>query len=232
MGDHDASFRSWDDLRQRGFETVPVIHFGTRADVALPRYLEAGAQRLSMGGIVVSGAGLQVKAWIAHVFAWLRDNGHEGVPVHGLGLHMRSGLAAFPWATTDSSAFTGAWRYARMQLWDKRPGHERWHTIVLDGKGVHRHAAAIEAYGFRPQDVDRPTPEKRENVVRLCTRMEVAAAHAWDRRRARHTGAGTTRYLVEGSHDHFQHAADEVDRYLATANDTILSQAGDALGAC
>jgi hypothetical protein len=37
---------------------------------------------------------------------------------------------------------------------------------------------------------------------------------------------------VEGSHDHFQHAADEVDRYLATANDTILSQAGDALGAC
>jgi hypothetical protein len=214
LGDNDASFAAWEDLRGRGHETVPVIHYGTRAQDALPRYLDAGATRLACGGIVVSGAGPQVMSWIAHVFKWLRDNGHDDIPVHGLGLHMRSKLAVFPWATTDSSHYTAAWRFARLSLWDRRSGHEAWRGIRLDGKQPYRHGPALAAYGVGPEQIERSTPANRDVLVRLATRSEVYAAEAWDRRRARHNGTPTTRYLVDTAADLMPAHAQEVARYL------------------
>ena len=248
LGDEVTSLRNWRHLLDEcGVMTMPVIHYGTRPEKVLPAYLEAGADRLAFGGIAVSGAGAQVQAWCAYVFRWLRDNAPD-VQVHGLGVHMRSRLAAMPWDSTDSSAFTGAWRFARLALWDH--GHSRWHTVPLDGKALLRYGRAVRYYGVDPHFVAKAEPTSREQLVRLATRIEAQAAADWDargRRRAERylttkpsVGEGygidlvareVDRFVVDGSSEHITYAADEVARYLTLGRDvgTGMTNIGDEL---
>lgn len=184
LGDPAQSLANWQALQDRGHLTVPVIHYGDRPEDVLPAYLNRTdpADRLAFGGIAVSGASTQVKAWCAYVFRWLRDNAPD-LPTHGLGVHMKSKLAAFPWTTTDSSSFGSAWRFGRAVLWD--PDHLRWVGYRLDGKDVYRVGRITRRYGVEPGEVAESTGETRDTLVRMVTRSECRAAQDWGRRAAR-----------------------------------------------
>lgn len=173
LGDERQSFRNWERLADRGTRTVPVIHRG-QGPSTLMRYLDAGAGRVALGGMVGGGVSTQVKAWSAVMFRALRDR--PDVLVHGLGVHLSSPMARFPWHTTDSSTFGFAWRFARLMLWDGR----RWHSVPLDGRSIFKHAALVRSYGFQPEQVASSTPDTREDLVRFVMRVERRAAHDHD----------------------------------------------------
>jgi len=190
LGDERQSFLNWERLRKRGTDTVPVVHFGQTPDV-LQRYVDAGADRIALGGLASGGATPQAKAWTAVMFRALRE--HEHVRTHGLGVHLSSPMARFPWTTTDSSTFGFAWRFARLMLWTGR----RWHTVPLDGKAIYRHAALVRSYGFEPEQVAVSTPETREDLVRFVMRIECRAATDYDAA----TRSRGDRYMVNTTFD-------------------------------
>lgn len=194
LADEEASYRNWRTLRdEHGHLTMPVIHFGSRPEDVLPAYLSAGMDRLSMGGIA-GGATKQSIGWAAHVFRWLRENGLADLPVHGLGLHMRSDLARLPWATTDSSTYVNLWRFGHFVLWTGRDWPMVW-LDARDGKGVYAYGDAFRRMGVEPADVDRPRfrtddPTACEVIVRI---EDSAARDFAERKRLVHT---PRRYLA------------------------------------
>ncbi|QGJ92674.1 queuine tRNA-ribosyltransferase [Microbacterium phage Megan] len=194
LGDEEASYRNWRALRdEHGHLTMPVIHFGQRPEEALPPYLAVGIDRLSMGGIA-GGATKQSIGWSAHVFRWLRANGLSDLPVHGLGLHMRSDLARLPWATTDSSTYVNLWRFGHFVLWTGKAWPMVW-LDARDGKGVYAYGDAFRRMGVEPADVDRPRfrtddPLACEVIVRI---EDTAARDFASMRRLEHT---PRRYLA------------------------------------
>lgn len=190
LGDERQSFRNWERMRDRGTLTVPVVHFGQRPE-AMTRYIDAGATRLALGGLAGGGPTPQAKAWTAVMFRALRDQ--PDVLTHGLGIHLSSPMARFPWTTTDSSTFGFAWRFARLMLWDGR----RWHNVHLNGKDIYRHAALVRSYGFEPEQVAVSTPDSREDLVRFVMRVECRAAADYDAA----TRAQAGRYMVNTTFD-------------------------------
>lgn len=209
LGDEEQSLRNWHSLREMGHLTTPVIHFGSKLEDTLPAYLEAGADRLSLGGLASPGGQKQKGAWTAHCFKYLRDHGLLELPVHGLGVHTSSALARFPFATTDSSAPGAAWTFGRARLWSGK----RWVNITLDGQMMHRYGAISRRYGFEPGEVAESTPESRRRLVELVTRSEIAAAD--------HFAGTRRRYLVSTSTEIISRMAVEavapVKRYLVDA---------------
>jgi hypothetical protein len=190
LGDERQSFRNWERLRDRGTPTVPVIHFG-QGPAVLQRYIDAGAERVALGGLAGGGPTPQAKAWTAVMFRALRDQ--PQIATHGLGIHLSSPMARFPWTTTDSSTFGFAWRFARLMLWTGR----RWHTVPLDGKAIYQHARLVRSYGFEPEQVAVSTPETREDLVRFVMRVECRAAHDYDQAVARRSD----RFMVNTTFD-------------------------------
>lgn len=227
IGDEAASFANWSKLLTHGALTTPVIHFGDRPEEVLPRYFAAGADRLAISGGAMKTADInQVLRWQAYVHRWIQRNRPQ-TPVHGLGVHMRSKLAKLPWATTDSSAFTSAWRFARLGLWTGK----RWFTVPLDGRSIYRHGNAVRSYGFDPSEVATSNPQTREHLVRLATRIECRAAEDWNTRwagqvrylspasQAKDTDpifAECDRFVVDTYANHITSAANESHRFLAT----------------
>lgn len=194
LADERASLANWRALRdEHGLMTMPVIHFGQRPEDVLPTYLAEGAERLSMGGIA-GGATRQSIGWAAHVFRWMRANGWGHIPVHGLGLHMRSDLARLPWATTDSSTYVNLWRFGHFVLWTGRDWPMVW-LDARDGKGVYAYGDAFRRMGVDPSEVDRPRfrtddPLACEVIVRI---EDTAARDFAERKRLEHT---PRRYLA------------------------------------
>lgn len=213
LGDAETSLSNWRYMRDAlGTETVPVLHYGEHAHLLQP-YIEEGATRLALGGLAVSGGHLQVQAWCAHVFRWLREHAPH-LPVHGLGIHMRSRLARLPWSSTDASSFTSAWRFARAGLWDYRK--QRWVTVRLDGRDPYRHGALIRSYGIEPSEIDRATLSQQPRLARLLVRSEMRAAQDWNMTRGR--AKVTDRYLVEmPGATRGDRVISEVARYLAAS---------------
>lgn len=201
LGDAEQSMRNWSWLQDAGVHTLPVIHYGTKPEDELPAYLAAGADHIAFGGIASAGATPQVAAWTAYTFRWLRDNAPH-IKTHGLGVHMKSKMARFPWSTTDSASWTGAWRFGRCVLWDFR--HRKWVAFDLDGRGAFKHGALIRAYGYEPAAVAVSTSATRLDVVRLVASSEARAA-------LDHPGA---RYLADASPHNTQTTGEVVRRYL------------------
>jgi len=196
LADERASLANWRTLRdEHGLMTMPVIHFGSRPEEVLPAYLEGdlGADRLSMGGIA-GGATKQSIGWAAHVFRWMRANGYGDIPVHGLGLHMRSDLARLPWATTDSSTYVNLWRFGHFVLWTGKAWPMVW-LDARDGKGVYAYGDAFRRMGVEPADVDRPRFKTDDPLAcEVIVRIEDTAAADFARiRRLEHT---PRRYLA------------------------------------
>lgn len=191
IGDEHASFDNWKRLHDAGVDTVPVIHFGQHPETMLPKYLEAGAQRVALGGVAGAGTTRQSVGWTAHCLRWARANA-PGLPVHGLGVHMRARLARLPFHSTDASTVVSSLRYGRAFLWDQR--RHRWEQVAMNGTGdVYDHGRLIRAYGVNPADVDTARSTNRRHVFRLVVGSEIAAA--------RHAGT-TRRYLVDTSTSH------------------------------
>lgn len=218
LADEHASLANWRRLRDHhGHVTTPVLHYGTHPEAIEP-YMQEGADRVALGGVATGAGGRQAMAWAAYCLRYLHQH-HPSVPVHGLGVHMRSQLARLPWDTTDSSSFTSAWRYARLALWlppvTNRLG--RWVQVDLDGRDVYRYGATLRRYyGTEPERIHSSTPELREELVRVATRIECRAADDWDR-----THASPTARFVTTTRDPNGLAAvgDELavtERYLTT----------------
>lgn len=193
IGDPDGSYRQWRQLLDdHQVRTVPVIHYGADPATTLPLYLDRGADRLAIGGAAIRTKGVQqIMHWQASVFRWLRDHGLTDIPVHGLGVHMRSRLSRLPWATTDSSAVGSPWRYARMALWSSH--RRRWMSVQLDGRQPYKHGRDLRVYGLDPDRIARSTPAHRVHLVRGMARMECWAADDWQAR----TGRDCLRFLVD-----------------------------------
>lgn len=176
IGDEEGSYRQWVQLqREFGHTTVPVIHYGDRPEAVIPRYLEGGATRFAIsGGAMRTVPVRQRLAWQALVHKWFRDHAPT-VPLHGLGVHMRSPLARLPWDTIDASSFSMTWRMGRLALWSPRRG---WRQVELNGRDIYKHGPEVRSYGFEPEEVAVSTSTTRPKLVRLATRIETrAAAH-------------------------------------------------------
>ena len=215
LGDGDKSLRNWEKLERAGVATAPVVHFGARADRVIPPYIEQGADTITLGGIAVSGAGKQVRAWAAHILSWLHEHAPH-VRTHGLGVHSSSPLARLPFTTIDSSTPTNAYRFARLYLLD--PFTRKWATVKLDGRDVYRYGRALRFYGVEPEQVARSTAQTRPAIIRLLANIETEAAlhyrrtygartnftaHAGDfAATVTHAEQARQTFFVDGSPDH------------------------------
>ena len=225
LADAPASLANWRRLKNdHGQITVPVVHYGTRPHELEP-YIEEGADRIALGGVATGSGGRQALAWAAHVLRYLGEH-HPDIPTHGLGVHMRGPLARLPWTTTDSSSFTSAWRYARLAIWipsPSSPGRGRWTTVDLDGRAIYRYGATLRRYyETTPEAIERSTPDKRTELVKVATRIEVRAATDWDlihpRPVDRYNSSGSD--LLGGDQ-----TAHEIDRYLVDTYEGHLEAA-------
>lgn len=201
LAEPEASLANWHALRDMGVDTTPVIHFGSHPDAELPAYLAEGVDRVALGGLASGGATPQAKAWTAHVMRWLRDNAPH-VATHGLGIHLRSSMARFPWTTTDSAAWTGPWRYGRSMLWDTV--RKRWVTDEHTGATL-QHPAVIRQHGGDPRELRKINAENRDQMIRVAARSEVIAANDWNAS----TKVPARRYLVEANGLHLEAAMQE-----------------------
>ena len=99
IGDADATFSVWRELREEGLEVMPVIHAGEPVEV-LDRYLDAGCDYIGVGGIAVSAKrGRSMCSFIASVFA----RAPKDVRLHGFGALFYEGVSLLPWHSLDGS---------------------------------------------------------------------------------------------------------------------------------
>lgn len=199
--DPEGSYRQWRELADKhGHKTVPVLHYGEPAQ-ALDRYATQGATLVGLGGIVVKPAN-RTLPWAAHVLRYARDK-WPAIRFHGLGIDPRSRLARLPFYCYDSSAFTAAYRYARLGL--TRPGTSRAITVPLDGKGVYQVGQLLRGtYGVDPKEVAVSTPDTRQTLARVAAKSVRVAVET---RRTKVTvsppeglqGSGPIAYLADAS---------------------------------
>lgn len=221
IGDSEASYRQWQQLREAGHTTVPVVHYGDRTPV-LDRYLREGAQRVALSGAAIPTLASKVEKWQAYMWRHIRDT-EVNVPVHGLGVHMINRLAKFPWDSTDSSAFSMAWRFGRATLWTGR----KWVRVDLDGHQMYRYGAVCRRYGFEPEQVATSNASTRPDLVRLLTASEAAAAVEANLPRPNHRSG--VRYLADTSlKDSLPSARALALRYVVDSNMTNLTCAAQS----
>lgn len=186
IGDPVASHRNWRVLRDRHrLDTVPTLHAG-----ADPKWLDAyaadGVDFLGLGGMAGTGQAAKAFRWAVHMFRYARDR-WPGVRFHLWGVTNRKFLDALPAYSADSSGILGgAYRYARLRLFDPATGQHR-QVMLQGGRAIYGLAPLLRrVYGVAPGDIARSHPGNRVTLIKLAAASTQQYA-AWLQRRHRVT---------------------------------------------
>ena len=101
VGDGEASFALWEEMRADGFDVLPVFHYGEDFSW-LRKYLDAGCDYIGIGGIAgrfMSGHVTHMERFVRSVFSYVP----KGVKLHGFGVAVSRLVGRHPWHSFDSS---------------------------------------------------------------------------------------------------------------------------------
>lgn len=105
IGDPVATRLNWQEMRRRGYDTMPVVHGGAKIDV-LQWYIDQGATYIALGGLV--GAQSDRDRWIDRMMSVAYT---QKVGLHGFGVTTARDMARWPWKSVDSSSWLTPGRY-------------------------------------------------------------------------------------------------------------------------
>jgi hypothetical protein len=149
IGDPERSYANWQALRASCPSVVPAVHCG--ADLQwLTRYMNEGAPRIALGGLVpytktLRDAASPARQWLDTAFSMVQG---AQVAVHGFGVTGRSIVLAYPWTTVDSSVALAATRYRKIVQADGRLVFAD--VAVICGNDARRVADSWEVRGASP----------------------------------------------------------------------------------
>ncbi|MDF5756635.1 hypothetical protein [Spongiactinospora sp. TRM90649] len=204
LGDPQATWRNWHELRTRGLATVPTLHVGT-PNRWLHAYGEQGVDFVGLGGGLTTGDAAGIR-WAARMLAYARRH-LPAMRFHGWGISSRAVLDNLPLYSADSSGTLGVgYRFGRLRLFDPRTARDT--TFYLDGHSALRHRRLLELfYDASPEQVLHGDASNRPLLIRLMARSTALYA-AWLRKRHQVTppvyglnparrGQGTRLHLVD-----------------------------------
>lgn len=173
LGDHKASIRNTQKMRDLGVDPLPVFHLGEPITV-LEQYL-AETEYMAIGGMVKASVTMRDRRLWKYLATIHQLAGEAGVKLHGFGLSSWPVIRRFPWYSVDSSSAGSGYRYGRCTAYD--PFADKWAAWALrDAKAWHRHGWLVREYGLRPQDFKGSNTAIRGNLIALAARSWARAA--------------------------------------------------------
>lgn len=103
IGDGEASYELWKEMKEEGFDVLPVFHYGEDFKW-LRKYIDQGCSYIGIGGAVVHIArrgphARDVSNFARSVFRFIpRD-----VRLHGFGIGIGATVTSLPWYSIDNS---------------------------------------------------------------------------------------------------------------------------------
>lgn len=164
LGDPEATWRNWVELRERyGLNLVPTLHVGTPMKW-LDAYAREGVDFVGLGGGLTTGATDGIR-WSARTLLYARRE-HPQMRFHGWGISKRAALDNIPFYSADSSGTLGVgYRFGRLRLFDPRTARDV--TFHLDGTSPFKHRHLLKLYGATPEQVARGHAKNRHLLLRL-----------------------------------------------------------------
>lgn len=244
IGDPDATQRNTGRLEDMGLRVLPVFHVGSpwsRLEELCKRY-----GYLALGGMVPHARDPEgVLRWLIRCFRIGREH---GTVFHGFGQTRFRTMAALPFYSVDSSAWSAGSRFGQMYLWDER----RYQLVSLptgDAAQARKYATLLRAHGADPRLVGRPgfavkarrseDQFRREDLMMrgapaiaysrlgewLIRRHQVPAPKGWNR-------PGTGLYVTDAGVHQITKAAKVLGThlYLADSQRTNLTKAAGMAG--
>lgn len=151
IGDPVKSARNLRIMRAEGLAPFPVFHVGSDWQ-HLDAMLEERPEMMALGGMVPHLKGRQglLRVWLAQAFARIRERSPAS-RVHGFGLGSSVDLIdEFPWSSVDSSAWTSAYQFRTVDVFDEERGQYVKVKCTSGDDSPMKHAALLRRYGFRP----------------------------------------------------------------------------------
>lgn len=175
IGAPEATWNNQKALQTEGLYPLPAYHTGESLAV-LDRYIETGHRYIALGKLL-GNPRPQVMAWLTRVFTHTQGS---GVVFHGFGMTVWDALLDFPFYSVDSSYWTWAFKYARLQLFDAGT----WVMFPLSDKdAIRRHWNLIEAHGGHPSSLIRYTSSRDRTAVARISATAFRRSEVWLRRR-------------------------------------------------
>jgi hypothetical protein len=170
IGDPVASRRNWEEMRRRGVNAVPTIHF-PEPPCAIDAYAREGVTFIGLGG-QVGGLQKSMLRWAVSVIRYARDR-WPAMKFHGWGTTSRLSLK-LPYFSVDSTY------WLQGAMWGKTILHDPRNPLVnqrirYDGRDVYRPEVASllsTYYGTDPASVARSGVRRSWKVSRpvpVCT---------------------------------------------------------------
>lgn len=211
IGDAEGSWKNFLDLRNRGHQVVPTVHYPSKPET-LDRYAEMGIDFLGLGGMVPRNDPANLKRWLVSMFRYARDK-YPDMKFHGWGCTSQQLVEALPFWSVDSSGFGSAHRYARVSLIDnnssKRIG------VDLNGRDIYKYTDELKRwYGLNAAEIATSNESNRYLMGYVAART---AANLEEFLRKRHGPIDAPKYGVID-----QQAGINVHCVIATHYYTIL----------
>lgn len=179
IGDPVKSARNFNIMLRAGFAPFPVFHVGSEWKY-LDEILERAPSRMALGGMVpyLKGRQVELRRWLAAAFERIEERAPRAM-VHGFGVGSSMAvLKDFPWHSVDSSAWTAAYQFRCIDVFDPARGEFVKVSCSRGQDGPMRHRDLLRAYGFAPGQF---YPSSRYNYADAgaLSLMSVFRAEQW-----------------------------------------------------
>lgn len=176
IGDHEATARNVDRLRDAGCDPLPVFHVGEPWPVL--EALCATNRYIALGGMALLAVG-QAKqrplmAWLVRCF---RTAVPYGTVFHGFGMTSPALIRSLPFYSVDSSSYLMGRRFGLAYLWDDPAGKIR-SVFFRNPAEVRPYADLLRRHGLDPARTIAPDYLRAGTPGFTRERAELGAASA------------------------------------------------------
>lgn len=166
IGNAEKSWKNYKELRAKGLDAVPTIHYGCDPK-EISRYAAESVDFMGLGGMVGRKSERQrLLRWTLSVFRYARDN-HPEMRFHGWGITHNELIMSLPWYSVDSSGFSAAYRFGRLGLFNPKTGKNI--NVELNGKDIYNYSDFVRSeYKINPDVIAVSNSESRRPLVRTA----------------------------------------------------------------
>lgn len=226
IGDPKGTEKNQAELERRGFHPIPVFHAGSEWR-ELDRLIDAGYPYIALGGLVDPNKRGGVMPYLVECFIRARNAG-KGTVFHGFGMTQTDAITGLPWFSVDSSSWSGASRFARLQLFD--PINAKFQTCELfDPVALGRYRRLITRYGSTIDELVDRKHYHHSTVTRISVRSW-RALEEWCRKRHGPIYLPTDRRADPGLRLYLAGTGGDLSQARIDAQDAAQKEDADASG--
>lgn len=212
IGDHEATARNTEALREAAGDVLPVFHVGEPWPIL--EELCAANDYVALGGMALHAVGAakhkQLMRWLVRCFKIAAEHGTR---FHGFGLTSAQLVKSLPFYSVDSSSYTFGVRWGLAYLWNA-PALRMESVLFRNADEVRPYADLFRLHGLDPARVIHPDfmrpghqyDADRVQVVEACARAYTFLEHSLTARHQvpapalpQHAETGTKVYLAVSS---------------------------------